>query len=538
MALKFLKTPPPHVVLLPDTQFFVRAIPVPDAKTPDDVAAQVELALESLAPFPIAQMYYGHYWLPGAKHALAYAAYRKRFNTASVETWAGADAVLPAFVTLLNPAARPATTVILNTPDTITAIHWADNSGVPDHVISRALPQPAEDTPPLTDEQLSAARAALRNELLRSSPGTIHHYEYEYPALDTLPPPARADNALVFATPPAPSQNTQTTPQTTTFTTAQLDALDVRDKAELAARHAARRRDLMLWRVFLACLGLLTLCALIDIAVLGGKFWQEKRALQVRLQAGPVAEIDRANTLATRIEDLSTKRLLPFEMIDLLRPKLPNSILFTRVVTRSLNSIEIQAKTNIASDFNAFRTALASQTNIAKVDVTNSSIRDGSTTFTLIVTFKPGTVIASENIPPPPVEKPKPAVRDTGAAPANAEPQHAPAVQPVAAPSIHEQIQQQTDQEQPPPDDLPPPPPLQQGQPAPSAEPTTIAASSYTTAPGDTIGAIARKNGISPQELLAANPDIDPRRLSVGQKLNLPKNPAPAAENHPEELIQ
>lgn len=536
MALKFLKTPPPHVVLLPDTQFFVRAIPVPDAKTAEEVAAQVELALESTSPFPIAQMYYGHHWLPGAKHALAYAAYRKRFNAASVESWPAADAVLPAFATLLNPAARPATTAILNTPDTITAIHWADNNGVPDQVISRSLPQPAEDAPPLTEEQLAAARSALRNELIRSLPGTTHLYEYEYPALDTLPPPARADNALVFATPLAPSQNTQTTPQTTTFTTAQLDALDVRDKVELTARRASRRRDLMLWRVFLGCLGLLALCALIDIAVLGGKFWQDKRALQVRLQAGPVAEIDRANTLATRIEDLSTKRLLPFEMIDLLRPKLPNSILFTRVVTRSLNSIEIQARTSIASDFNAFRTALASQTNIVKVDVTNSSIRDGSTTFTLLITFKPGAVMAAEDIPPPPVEKPKSAARD--AAPASGEPPSAGAAQaPAAAPSIHEQIRQQTDPDQPPPDDPPPASPQPQTSPAPGGEPAAAPAS-YTTASGDTIAIIARKNGISPEDILAANPDINPRRLSVGQKLNLPKNASLAVETVTEEPVE
>ena len=93
-VLKFLKPPPPTVVLLPDTQFFVRTIPVPDAQTPEDVAAQVELALEASAPFPISQMYYGHCWQPGARHALAYAAYRKRFNSASVETWPDADAIL------------------------------------------------------------------------------------------------------------------------------------------------------------------------------------------------------------------------------------------------------------------------------------------------------------------------------------------------------------------------------------------------------------------------------------------------------------
>lgn len=465
MALKFLKTPPPHAVLLPDTQFFVRAIPVPDAQTAADVAAQVELTLESQAPFPLAQMYYGYYWLPGAKHALAYAAYRKRFAAASVETWPAADAVIPAFATLLNPAARPGTTALLYTPSDITAVHWSDASGVPDHVVSRALPQPAEDAPPLSEEDAAAARASLRNELIRSTPGTTHLYEYELPGLDAIPAPARADNRLVFSTPAAVGAQSSQPAQNASFDSDQLDALDVRDKAEIAARRATRRRDLILWRCFLGCLALLAVCALIDIGVQAGKVWQKGRMARVNAQAPAVAEIERANTLAIRIEDLSSKRLLPLEMIDLLRPKLPNSILFTQVITRSLNAIEVRARTNNAADFNVFRNGLASQSNIQSVEVLNSSIRDGYTTFSLAVTFQPGAVIPAEDIPPPPPPKPAEPVKTA----ANGEPQQqqneeaAPAAIAVGAPSIHDQIQQQigTDQNAP-----------QQPQPAPQPQPS------------------------------------------------------------------
>ena len=40
---------------------------------------------------------------------------------------------------------------------------------------------------------------------------------------------------------------------TSRFESAQLDALDVRDKAELAARRRDRARDGYLWRAFLGC---------------------------------------------------------------------------------------------------------------------------------------------------------------------------------------------------------------------------------------------------------------------------------------------
>ena len=67
-----------------------------DADAKAFVAAQVELALEALAPFPLAQMYYGHFWKTGAANALVFAAYRKRFTAEQTEAWHDAEAVMPA----------------------------------------------------------------------------------------------------------------------------------------------------------------------------------------------------------------------------------------------------------------------------------------------------------------------------------------------------------------------------------------------------------------------------------------------------------
>src|SRR5580658_8573017 len=91
--------PPPRVALLPDALFFVRAVPVPGAAAggpetpPAEVAAQVELALEGVSPFPLTQLYYGYFWLPGSSHALAFAAYRRRFTVEQVAAWQGAELV-------------------------------------------------------------------------------------------------------------------------------------------------------------------------------------------------------------------------------------------------------------------------------------------------------------------------------------------------------------------------------------------------------------------------------------------------------------
>ena len=44
----------------------------------------------------------------------------------------------------------------------------------------------------------------------------------------------------------------------------------------------------------------------------------------------------------------------------------------------------------------------------------------------------------------------------------------------------------------------------------------------YTVKSGDSLAKIARANGVSLADLKAANPDVDPKRLKVGQKINLP----------------
>ena len=56
-------------------------------------------------------------------------------------------------------------------------------------------------------------------------------------------------------------------------------------------------------------------------------------------------------------------------------------------------------------------------------------------------------------------------------------------------------------------------------------EPATAAGNTYTVKAGDTLDAIARRNGISLAELESANPGLNPRRLQVGQELTIPGGP-------------
>lgn len=365
---RFLPQPPPrHVVLLADTHFFARAVPVTEGAAPADVASQAELAIESLAPFPVGQLYHGHYWLPGAAHALVYAAYRKRFSSDEVETWADAEAVLPAFVALLNKgeAPAPATVIVVRDAGAVTGLYFADASGVPSQVRTEALSAEA------TDAEVAAAREAV----LGAFPEKLQTTDVAGAARFD---PASPQGEFVFRAGEREAH----------FDAADVAPLDVRDKDELAARRRAHARDVILWRSFLGCAATIALCVILELALVGTSVWQNGRlALEARQK--PVVEtIMTSQTLATRIDELSTKRLLPFEMLNLVNTVRPPAIQFIRTATSGLYTLEVEAQTAASEEMDAFRVALNKLSGCEKVEVVDPRSRDGLSTFRLVVTFK------------------------------------------------------------------------------------------------------------------------------------------------------
>ena len=138
----------------------------------------------------------------------------------------------------------------------------------------------------------------------------------------------------------------------------------------------------------------LALLAVGEIALgLGRGLWQKSRLAQLNAQKPTVEKIMNAQALATRIEDLSTKRLLPMEMISLVAAKIPGNIRFTRVVTdaKDLDRVVITARTDNSGEIPLFKSALEALPEVAHVDVSGQG-GSQTTTFTITTTFKPGAV--------------------------------------------------------------------------------------------------------------------------------------------------
>lgn len=373
--LSFLRAgpPPPKVVLLPDALFFTRAVPVTAGATAAEVAAQVELAIEAVSPFPLAQLYYGWFWLPGAERALVFAAYRRRFTADQTASWDGTELVLPSFAALAGAAVDRATTLILSAAEGLTAVHW-DDSPVPAKILFRPVAPEADDE----------ARARVREELLRDVGGSKS-------VIDVLTPPApdpvESDDEVVFRAEGLVSR----------LPAATAASLDVRDKGDLAALRSARKRDVILWRVAMGCAAALLILFLGEFALVAARAWQKTQVATVNRQQPTVDKIMSSQVLARQIDDLVTKQLLPFEMLAFLAGedatrRLPSEIVFTRAHTTKeggIYTLFVDCTTRDVGQVNLYENQLRQVPAVKSVDVFDLQPRGAQATFRMTVVFKP-----------------------------------------------------------------------------------------------------------------------------------------------------
>jgi hypothetical protein len=375
--LNFLRAgpPPPKIALLPDGLFFIRTVEVATDAMADAVAIQVELALEAISPFPLAQLYYGHFWLPGASRALAFAAYRRRFTPEHVAAWGGSELVMPAFAALLGGPVAPATTLVLASPEGLTAIRWEDGI-VPSQV--RFRPVPAE----ATEED----RALARDELVRPF-GNKAIVELAGPP---APEPAGGDGEFVF----------HCGDFTSRLPAAVADALDVRDKAELAGLRRERTRGILAWRILACCFAAAGLLIAGEILLAFGGLWQETRLTRLHARQPVVDKIMTAQNLAERINELADKQLLPMEMIGAIvgekGERKPDSIVFTSASTSASasgqNTLTVDATTDNPGDVLVYENNLKALPVCSKVDFKPVRTANNITNFRFIVSFKPGAL--------------------------------------------------------------------------------------------------------------------------------------------------
>ena len=350
-------------------RFFLRIVPLaPDLPALD----QAGLALEGLAPFPPAQLYWGCCVAPDRASALVYAAHRRRFTAEETADWERADLAVPDLLPLLGAAPAGPALIIVTGPTHLAGAAWtAGHRDWPDAAHARAYAAaPTEQDRRQFAAEL-AARAGLSNVPVTWLEGT--------------PRARREGDRLIFE---------QVDPAgailaATTTGRQEQDALDVRDRAFLERRRAERRRGEFIWKVLRTGVQAAALALVFELGSLTLLLLERSQQARLAAQAPVVEKIETAHGLASRIDELTHRRLRFFEMLATINEARPASIQFTRTGSNGRNALEIEAQTGSADDVGVYEAALRNLPALEKVEIRDLRARDGVTTFGLTLAFKP-----------------------------------------------------------------------------------------------------------------------------------------------------
>lgn len=355
----------PPVVLVPGARFFVRRIPLaPDAPA----AGQIELALESLSPFPPEQLYYGAVTDKAGRHALVYAAYRRNFSSAELASWHEARVVVPDFLFWAFASRKSGTKACLHpTASGIELIAWDNASELPALVLSRTAGDNGQADPAPLVLELTRRTGIAADDVDRVEPAlTVTALDRDGLSLNA----GKTHTALIAHT--------------------ALAEADVRDKAELTVRRREEGRTKLLWRFFAATAAALALCLFTELLLAGGRTLLGSQRREIAARAEAVRSIESAQLLATKLEKMTSQQLRPFEMLALVNASRPRSIEFQRVTTSGPLTLQIEAQTADANDLRIYEGALRKAAAIERIELRDPRMRSGRTTFQLEVTFKPG----------------------------------------------------------------------------------------------------------------------------------------------------
>lgn len=357
------------IVLVPAGKFVVRHVPL---ATVGDNAEQVELAVESLAPLSLAQLYWGYWVAADRSSALVWMACRRHFTAADTAAWNEAAAVLPGFLFLCQPPAQRPAIVLHHDDAQIQAAAW-DKAGI--------LPVAI-----LAKEYVPATRQAVEEHLL----GEIRRRT----GLDMAEVMPLAGNLSAVPAPNRKSMELRGGDRLTVWSWADLASADIRDRSELAEIQRARWQGSLQWRAAVAAVVVVAAAAAVDLATLAGTWWLKGREAEAVRQSALVAEIQSTHVVAHRLEELAGQRLQFMEMLDVLNEQRPAGLQFARVSSTGPRSLEISVRTTNADDARQYETALRALPELRAVRVSNLQTRDGHTDFVLLAEFKPAVLPA------------------------------------------------------------------------------------------------------------------------------------------------
>ncbi|HTL66026.1 MAG TPA: hypothetical protein VL200_00040 [Lacunisphaera sp.] len=355
------------VRLLPSHWFFVQPLAI-EAGVP--VATQADVAIESVSPFPLGQLFHGVVTSGDGTRALGFAAYQARVPLAERNAWQEATAVVPTFLGLLGPRPLTPRLVVHRGPAELVGVAWDGRSPLPAAVFAHALPDgdPDVEVEATVGEWRRMAGVGDGEDAVQRLTGPIEVAAGE-------------DGETVF------SVNGD---ETIRLPAEAMAAADVREKGFLDQRRADERRQRTWWRVFQVAVAMLGLAAVVDVAAAAVGLWNRALRRQMAGRAEEVQRVETAQTLAVRVEDLAARRRRPLEWLALAADARPPSVQFVRVSSREGETLEIEARTADAADVANFETALHRVAGVEAVRISDLRSRQGTVSFIVTIKFRAG----------------------------------------------------------------------------------------------------------------------------------------------------
>jgi Tfp pilus assembly protein PilN len=379
-----------QVLVLPGHLFFIESVEVPAALEAAEIADFAELSLESIAPFPIEQLYWGYLYAAGEPSILLYATHRDRLKNAGMSDLNQYVWVLPDFATLEGACLPDRTEVILKSAHSLALLHFDQGQGIPRFVT--ASPWSETDTEEAVlkvlreraaDPEFAAATT------LKISPGPIKLDEHGLPTF------AHAASEHLGHDIESGAWSTLT-PTEKQLWQADVRGPDFKTAERNNRRFSARLIQITGWAALFAVILIVA-----ELLLLVSQAWLGTRENKIASQQSAVLTIEDKQSLMNKLEQVAQNELRPVAILDALNQLRPAGIYFTSTETDSENRTTIDGIASTINELNNYTDLLSESGNFELIGTPKSITRSGKTTFTVTLAYKhtPAAVTAAEVIP-------------------------------------------------------------------------------------------------------------------------------------------
>lgn len=364
-----------QVLHLPGYLFFVECVDLPPALEGHEVADFAELTVESIAPFPLEQLYWGFLYAVDTTSILIYAAHRdrlKKYGANNIDAYAW---VLPDFASLQGAHFPEATEITLLSEESIAILHVEGGSEIPSAVVAQPNHggNPARMIEAIREELDDSAnfprKLALRlvDSVINENGIPTFHYVEE-----------GTNNGVSYG-----KWNELSTTEKT------LWQADIRSSNFKKTERSTRRTSALLTKITAwAALFALLLVGL-EIVLLAGKAWLGTQTDQIAAQKPAIALLEEKQAFMNKVEQVAPENeLRPIAVLEALNTTRPAGIYFTSTETEGENRITIDGIASTINDFNRYTGSLKVSGIFELVGDPKQITRSGKTTFTVTLDYK------------------------------------------------------------------------------------------------------------------------------------------------------